>query len=46
MTFGGVSVGASVRDKLRPAVIRGPISGQPLMLSGSPELVDVITVAR
>lgn len=43
---GGASVGASVRDKLRPAVIRGPISGQTLMLSGSPALVDVITVAR
>lgn len=36
---------ASVRNKLQPTVIRGLISGQPLMLSGSPKVVDVITVA-
>lgn len=36
---------ASVRNKLQPTVIQGLISVQPLMLSGSPEVVDVITVA-
>lgn len=35
---------ASVRNKLYPTVIRGLISGQPLMLNGSPKVIDVITV--
>lgn len=37
---------ASVRNKLQPTVIRGLISGQPLMVNGSPKVVDVITVAQ